>query len=147
MSSPGTYSRCWANSMLAPKNRLLCIPVMNPSTTCLARRSSRPMRAMVAGCRNRLGSSSGMVASLVGWAESCRSGRVFEARHLPTRRASKTRPDLQESRREYLLEPLVALQIPFLLGGFVQEALDDSVGGDPLGRGGEVGQDAVPQHR
>src|SRR5436190_695384 len=47
MSSPGLYSRCWTNSTDEPKNGLLCMPEMNPSTTCLARRSRRPTRASV----------------------------------------------------------------------------------------------------
>src|SRR5262245_19493453 len=63
MSSPATYSRCCTNSTEWPKNGLLCIPEMKPSTTCRARRSSREMRAMVCGWRKRRGSSSIAVAT------------------------------------------------------------------------------------
>ena len=36
---------------------------------------------------------------------------------------------------------------PSLLGRLLEQLLDDRVGGDAFGGGGEVGQDAMPQHR
>src|SRR5688572_33090099 len=53
-SSPGTYSRCWRNSIDCPKYGLRCAPERKPSTMCLARRSIRAMRWMASGCKNLL---------------------------------------------------------------------------------------------
>src|SRR5262249_16672425 len=54
---------------------------------------------------------------------------------------------ITDSRREDALEALVAGQLALAAGGFLEQALDHDVGGDALGGGGEVGQEAVPQHR
>ena len=53
VDSPGLYKRCSANSTEKPWKGLLCIPVMKPSTTCLASNSRFPKgvkhkRSMVA---------------------------------------------------------------------------------------------------
>src|SRR5262245_28486340 len=48
---------------------------------------------------------------------------------------------------EDLLEPVVARQLAFAAGCFLDELLDHRVGSDPLGGGREVRQDTVPQHR
>src|SRR4051794_10736323 len=49
MSSPGTYSRCSANSTENPWYGLGCIPATYPSTTILAWRSSPSRLASVRG--------------------------------------------------------------------------------------------------
>src|SRR5438045_2267271 len=53
MSSPGTYPRCSAKSIDAPKYGARCRPLMNPSTTVRASSSRLPMRARILGSTNR----------------------------------------------------------------------------------------------
>src|SRR6185437_9553467 len=131
MSSPGTYSRCWTNSTDCPKVGLLCMPVRNPSTTCRARKSSCEMRAIVLGSRNRFGSS---------------SLRRCMAPVLVRGKPTDGRP-WACSCGEDLLEPLVGGEIAFLVRRLVEQLLDHHVRGHALGRGREVRQNTVPQHR
>ncbi len=144
MSSPGVYSRCCTNSTECPKNGLLCMPVMKPSTTCRARRSSREMRAMVAGWRKRRGSSS-FRRPWMRPGVRFRCVRVDESRSSPTRNVE---PELDRRHdAKIFLNRSSAVRSPSLLRRLLEQLLDDRVGGDAFGRGGEVGQDAVPQHR
>src|SRR5262245_15133948 len=54
MSSPGTYSRCSANSTENPRNGLLWRPEMYPSTISLALRSRPSIRSRTLGSKYRL---------------------------------------------------------------------------------------------
>src|SRR5262245_59668180 len=144
MSSPATYSRCCTNSTECPKNGLRCMPEMNPSTTWRARRSSREMRAMVSGCKNRRGSSSFLTAikqtptPLAAWQSHILRGRKGYCYAKPQAAI--------KSRCEELLEALVLGQLAFLRRRLLEHALDDVVGSDAFGGGGEVRQDTVPEH-
>src|SRR5262245_60097581 len=147
MSSPRTYSRCCTNSTECPKNGLLCMPVMNPSTTSLARRSSRAVRATTSGARKRRGFSRSLV---LGTAFSIQA--VSPAGESSSRRSQRParRSPAGETKilgREDLLEPLVLGQFALAAGRLLDELVDDHVRGDAFGGGGEVRQDAVPQHR
>src|SRR5262245_57237000 len=53
MSSPGTYSRCSANSTLEPRNGLRCRPEIQPSTTSLAFSSRPSTRSRTLGSKYR----------------------------------------------------------------------------------------------
>src|SRR5262249_51216274 len=55
--------------------------------------------------------------------------------------------DLLQSRRENSLEPFVARQLALAAGRLLEHLVHDRVRRDALGGGGEVRQDAVPQHR
>src|SRR5882757_1201055 len=57
MSSPGTYSRCWANSTEKPWYGLLCMPDRYPSTTRRACNSRLRTLARMRGSRYLWGSS------------------------------------------------------------------------------------------
>src|SRR5262245_50380501 len=128
MSSPRVYSRCCTNSTECPKNGLLCMPEMKPSTTCRARRSRCAMRAMVAGWKNRRGSSSlGAAATVLLYVRSTSPERQREVlRPLAGARGWSG----GESRRENLLEPLVAGQFALAGRRLLDQLLDDRVGGD-----------------
>src|SRR5579884_3800382 len=142
MSSPGTYSRCCTNSTEWPKNGLLCMPEMNPSTTWRARRSRRLMRASVSGWRKRRGSSLSTLAAIIspkvrrrGSLHTC--PRWHRPLVLATLRRSVAKTDTPYrvrssaiSRREDLLEALVAEQVVLAAGRLLQQPLDDGVGGD-----------------
>src|SRR5262245_63080667 len=54
MSSPGTYSRCSANSTEKPRNGLLWSPEMYPSTISRALRSRPSIRSRTLGSKYRL---------------------------------------------------------------------------------------------
>src|SRR6516165_7656665 len=102
------------------------MPVMKPSTTCLARRSSWAMRAMVSGCRKRRGSSWilaatmrsrwGYVGQAAGLPSACENSMFAEAFGRPA--AYPT----EESTGEDLLEALVARQFALLVRRLLQEA-------------------------
>src|SRR5690348_7427878 len=102
--------------MECPNSGLLCMPEMNPSTTWRARTSSREILAMVAGCKNRRGSSSVTATGSL---------------HQPARRTSKGSSLAGpagwqiKSRGENLLEPLVAGQLAVLGGRILDQLLDD----------------------
>src|ERR1022692_1776976 len=148
------------NSTECPKNGLRCKPEMKPVTTCLARRSSWEMRAMVSGCRKRRGASFFLATmffsrcrSLVGMTgEGENEGRGERKMGIDCVLPISLSPilpfslsPLLASRGENLLEALVLGQLAFLGRRVAHNAVDDLVGGDAFGRGGEVREDAVPQ--
>src|SRR5262249_7703731 len=156
-SSPRTYSRCCTNSTEWPKNGLLCMPVMKPSTTCWARRSSRLMRAITVGSRKRRGLSTSRVAAKGGphllVPELCLGTFLAKLCFAPIgqgrREAELRRQDVPKQSsgtrilgRENLPEPLVLRQLALAAGRLLDQPLDDRVGGHALAGGGEVGQDA-----
>src|SRR5207253_1131088 len=111
------------------------MPVMKPVTTCLARRSSWAIRAMVSGCRKRLGSSWFFLATVF----LLKSITIYAERRRGEWEIDPFTPlppflPFGRLRREDLLEALVLGQFAFLGRRVTQEALDHLVGRDAFGR-------------
>src|SRR5579871_555098 len=113
-SSPGTYSRCSANSTEKPWKGLLWRPVTEPSTTSRAMMSRREIFWSVRGSRKRRAASGFMRSS----------------------RGATDRPGLLR------LGSSSGLRSRGLRLHVLEELVDDLVGRDALGLGVEVGDDA-----
>src|SRR5579883_2703947 len=106
---------------------------------------------MVAGWRKRRGSSSFMATVIAPLSASRRvyPGGVPAAGINPAARlinpAARLRGLFLGCKN--LLEPFIAGQLAVLGGRFLNQFLDDRVGGDAFRGRGEVSENAMPQHR